>query len=73
MKTVIDVSEWERYDLFKHYEEETNPFVILTTTIDITNTYNIAKASNSSMYATLGYLITKTVNQIDGFKYRKEK
>ena len=72
MKTVIDVSKWERYDLFRHYEEDTNPFVILTTPLDITNAYNIAKETNSSMYATLGYLITKVVNKVDGFRYRKE-
>lgn len=72
MKQIIDVEKWDRYELFKHYDQITNPFVFVNTPIDVTNVYNYCKKNNKSMYATIGYLITKTVNEIDGFKYRKE-
>ena len=68
----IDLNTWNRYELFKHFDEETNPFLIINTPIDITNIYNHCKQSDDSIYATIGYVINKAVNQVDGFKYRKE-
>ena len=73
MKTKVDLSKWNRYDLFKHYDSCTNPFVILSVNIDITNLYNYAKSNNLSMYASLGYMITKTADLFDAFKYRREQ
>ena len=72
MRTVIDLQKWDRKELFNHYNKETNPFVIINTPIDITNVYNYCKSSDNSIYATIGYLITKTVNSIEEFKFRKE-
>ena len=40
MRTVIDKENWNRYELFRHYNECTNPFVIISSKIDITNIYN---------------------------------
>ena len=72
MRTVIDISKWDRKDLFDHYDEETNPFAIINTPIDVTNVYNYCKSTGNSIYATMGYIITKTVNSIEGFRFRKE-
>lgn len=72
MRTVIDKNTWDRYELFKHYDECTNPFLIISSEIDITNIYNYAKEHNISMYSAIGYIITKTVNEFDCFKYRVE-
>ena len=72
MKTIIKKDEWNRYETFKHYDSCTNPFIIISSKIDITNIYNYAKRHQLSMYASLGYLISITANEFDGFKLRKE-
>lgn len=71
MKKIININEWNRKELFNHYDSLTNPFVFVNTSIDITNIYNYCKKTHKSMYATIGYLITMTVNKIEEFKYRK--
>ena len=70
---VFNKDDWNRYDMFCHYNERTNPFIIVSSKIDITNIYNIAKKKNLSMYAAIGYIISKTANEFDGFKTRKEE
>ena len=69
---VFDKNEWDRYDTFTHYDARTNPFVIISSKVDITNIYNIAKRHHLSMYAAIGYIIAKTANEFDGFKTRKD-
>ena len=64
-----EIKKYDRINLFNHYQTFDNPFLILTTKIDITNIVNYCK-KEGSFYATMGYLITKTVNNIDAFKYR---
>lgn len=72
MKKIIDKDTWNRKELFNYYDGVTNPFLYLTTTIEITNLYKYVKDNNLPFYPTFGYYITKALNQIDGFKYRKE-
>ena len=72
MKTVIKKDKWERYDLFKHYDDETNPFIYITIPVDVSNIYHYSKNNNVSFYCTMGYVLTKAINKVDGFKYRKE-
>ena len=69
---VFNKNEWDRYDTFTHYDARTNPFVIISSKVDITNIYNIAKRHHLSMYAAIGYIIAKTANEFDGFKTRKD-
>lgn len=66
---IKEIENFKRKELFEHYNNCDNPFVIVTTKIDVTNIVNYCK-KNKNFYATLGFLITKTVNQIDNFKYR---
>lgn len=66
MKT--EIKNFERIDLFNHYNNKDNPFLYLTTKIDITNIYKNCQ----NYYATFAYLITLVLNQIDNFKYRYE-
>lgn len=72
MKKIIDIDNWERKELFNHYTAFTNPFMIVTTEIDITKLYNYSKKNNLSMYASMGYYLLKTINNFDEFKYRYE-
>ena len=66
---IKEVKDFKRKELFEHYNSADNPFVIVTTKIDITNVINYCKIHKNT-YATLGYLILKTANEIDAFKYR---
>ena len=66
---MIKEIEYNRKEIFEHYNKCDNPFVILTTKIEITNIVKYCK-QNKNFYATMGYVITKTVNEIDNFKYR---
>ncbi len=72
MKREIDLEKWSRYETFKHYDICTNPFVIISVKIDITNLYNYAKEKKLSMYSAMGYMITKTANEFNEFKYRRD-
>lgn len=66
---ISEIKEFKRKDLFNHYNQRTNPFVIVTTKIDVTAVVNYCK-EHKNFYATMGFIINKTVNQIDAFKYR---
>lgn len=63
------VDNYKRIDLFNYYHECNNPHIIVTVPINVTKIVNYCKV-NKNFYATMGYAITKTVNEIDAFKYR---
>lgn len=63
--------KFKREELFNVYHKNTNPFIIVTVPIDVTNVVNYCK-KKKSFYATLAYLITKVANSIDSFKWRYE-
>ncbi len=56
---------------FEYYNGLTNPFIHLTTKIDITNIYKYCNEFKN-LYATIGYVIISAINKIDEFKYRYE-
>lgn len=64
--------KFDREELFWHYHNNTNPFVIVTVSIDVSNVVNYCKKYRN-YYATMGYLVTKSANQIDAFKWRYEE
>ncbi len=63
--------KFEREELFFHYHQNTNPFLIVTLSIDVTNVVNYCK-KYKNFYATMGYLVSKAANQVDSFKWRYE-
>lgn len=69
MNIINEVKDFKRKDLFSHYHEGANPFVSVTVKIDVTNIVNYCKI-HKHFYATLGFIITETANQIEAFKYR---
>ena len=64
-----EITNFKRQELFNHYNSCDNPFIIITVKIDVTNVVEFCK-QNKNFYGTLGYLVTKTVNNIDAYKYR---
>lgn len=66
---IKEIKNFNRKELFEHYHSFDNPFVICTTKIDVTNLVNYCK-KHKNFYATFGFVITMSANQIDAFKYR---
>lgn len=66
-----EVKDFKRKELFKKYHERSNPFLFVTTKIDITNIINYCK-KNRNYYATIGYFILLAANEMNCFKYRVE-
>lgn len=65
----IELKDFYRKEEFKKYHMQTNPFIITTVKLNITNIVNYC-GINKNFNATMGYVIGKAVNEIDGFKYR---
>lgn len=63
-----EITNFKRKELFEHYNTKDNPFIIVTTKINITNLYKKCK----TYYATIGYFLAIAVNQVENFKYRYE-
>ena len=63
-----ELENFDRLDLFKHYNKD-NPFIYLTTKVNITKIYNNCKY----YYPSIAYFITKAVNQVENFRYRYEE
>lgn len=63
-----EIKNFERISLFEQYNNKDNPFLYLTTKVNVTNIHNKCK----NYYATIAYFITLVTNQIDNFKYRFE-
>ena len=66
---IKEIDKYEREEIFEHYHACDNPFLNITTKIDVTNIVNYCK-KNKNFYATMGYLLCKTANEVDNFKYR---
>ena len=64
-----EVINFEREELFKHYNEMDNPFIIMTIPLNITRVVEYCKI-HKHFYATMGFLVGRAANEIDGFKYR---
>lgn len=65
----MEVENFERLELFKHYHEMDSSFIIMTIPLNVTKVVEFAKA-HKHFYATMGYLIGKAVNDVEQLKYR---
>lgn len=66
---IKEVTDFKRKEIFKHYDECDNPFLFITVPVEVTNIVNYCHIYKN-FYATMGYFVTKTVNEFDNFKYR---
>ena len=57
-----EIENYERKELFNNFDRD-NPFIFLTTKVNITNIYKNCK----DYYPSIAYFITKAVNQIENF------
>jgi len=66
---MVEIEDFSRKNLFEHYNEMDNPFIVMTVPIDVTNIVMYCK-EHGHFYATMGFVMTKAINDVDGFKYR---
>lgn len=66
-----EIKNYERMELFNHFNDQDNPFAYITLEFDVTNLYKLCK-KNRNHYATIGYYVVNAMNKIDEFKYRYE-
>ena len=69
MDKIISLEDYERKDTFLMFHNRDNPFLFLTVKLDITNLINYCEI-HKYHYATISYVICKTINEVDNFKYR---
>ena len=69
MNNIVD---FDRKELFKHYNEMDNPFIIMTIPLNVTKVVEYCKV-HRNFYATMGFLVGKAVNDVNAFKYRYDK
>lgn len=66
-----EVNNFKRKALFEIYNERSNPFLFVTTKVDITNIIKYCKV-HKNYYATIAYFILMAAEELDCFKYRFE-
>ena len=69
MRKKVDIDNWDRklsFDTFSNYDD---PYTGIITRINITNILEIAKNKDISFYGIMVYMLLKTMNEIEEFKY----
>lgn len=66
-----EINDFKRKEIFDYYDERSNPFIIMTTKVDITPIFEYCK-EHKNIYATISYFISLVVNEMDCFKYFSE-
>ena len=73
MYTPIDISNWNRRELFQHFSQMKMPHFIVAANVDVTRLLAYKRASGLSFYLSLIYLSTEVLNSIDNFHLRFEQ
>lgn len=70
MKTLLDLENWNRKEHFLFFKQMEEPFFGITTTIDCTKAYSVAKNLGTSFFAYYMHKTIVAVNTIEPFRYR---
>lgn len=66
----IDVSTWERREIYETFSKCGWPFYAVTIPVDVTNVKAFAKAKGLSFYHLMVWLVTKAVNAVPALRVR---
>ncbi|NLD27030.1 MAG: chloramphenicol acetyltransferase [Acholeplasmataceae bacterium] len=67
---VIDLENWKGKKHYLWFREYAHPYYCITNKVDITNFYRYLKANSLPFFASLVYLVTKALNEIEEFRLR---
>ncbi len=69
MEQTVEMSAWERREIYTFFSGMSNPFYMVTFRQDVTRLYDYAKRNQLSFYYALIYLCTKAINRVPAFRY----
>lgn len=69
MYKVIDIENWSRGKLFKHYIDDMRLVMSMTVDIDVTNLLNYVHKNGYRFYPAMIWAVSKVINLHDEFKY----
>lgn len=73
MKTIIDLSSWNRREHFEFFNSFEEPYFGLTFELDVTRAKPFCKKQGIPFFLYYHFLSTKVVNQIDALRLRIEE
>lgn len=65
----IDIDTWNRKEIYSFFSSVSNPFYMVSFTVDVTNLVQYTKKNSLSFYLSLVHLCTRSFNSIENFKY----
>ena len=65
----VKIDDWERKNQYIFFSNFINPYASVTSVIDVDKLVNYSKSNNLSFYGLMSFMILKTINSIDEFKY----
>jgi len=66
----IDLTSWNRKQLFNHFNALADPYFSVTIPFDVSKAYKKSKDSSSSFFAIYLHECMKAINGVENFKYR---
>ena len=69
MKIKIDIDKWKRKKQYAFFSNFTNPYASVTSILNVDKIVKISKKYKISFYGIMSYVVLKTLNEIDEFKY----
>lgn len=73
MKSKIDINEWKRKKQFAFFNNFTNPYASITSQVDVDEIVRYSKDKKLSFYGLMSYVVAKSLNEIDEYKYVLEE
>jgi len=72
MKKLIDMETWERRDNFRFFQTFVDPCISMTTEVDCTEGFRLAKEKKISFFLLTLYATLRAANEVKEFRYRIE-
>lgn len=67
--TKVNLDEWNRGKLFQFYMNKMRIMISLTADVDVTNLKAYSKKKDINFYPLMMWVVSKTINSHDEFKY----
>jgi len=66
----IDIDNWNRKNTFNFFKDIDVPRYLMTFDLDVTHFYSYVKKNEYSFYLAFIFIVIKTMNEIENFRYR---
>lgn len=69
LKELVNIDNWKRKKQYNFFIKYSDPYAAVSSIIDVDNIVRHSKNNNISFYGIMSYLVLKSINEIDEFKY----